>query len=780
MVLTVPDPATDCILLPLPRRDAIHLLENESRGFFTGPGLEGPQARCVYLTAIQLVRIAGAQGSLRPMLEALFHRIVLLPAQSNRTEPLRCVKEIFREPARLVDLAVILFADRHGHGTANTAATTTTTPSAAQSPQLGCSDDMALFRLIIDAMEECALAVAQANAAGQTAPASGEAALLSSVECVVALLGSLQTLCTGRLTADVLDDQTVLVIRQRYEHLREVDYRGPLTYQSMARLPAVYREAVAVLRDTGFETTTTSSSTGSDSEDADAAADERLSNCSGDTEGPEATRYSEDETTTDADEPQRQRRRPPGAADSAPSGWPYATSAAPAEQRNAKPTADGSVRRSTDSDFDRHHAREFTRKLAGQLVPRLLRLRTCVEVDQAMQEFASAVCVENAAAYSDSDYNLTAINADGIYLATCAALLLSWQLQQAGHYEAEHHQHHHQHQHSNRQQPDRAATVKIPLTEQQFVASVQNTGVLVYLSTFWLCELYQCIIASDPLASLPRSATAPDEVATAVRCALVELLRDAGGFGATQMMSEWQRLQSVRSMQPADEQVDARRDAAKKLARRLLTCCWESMVTILSAGLGDAATANSAKSRLVQTLSQKTLSIKKRAGGGGGGGLSGAGGAYSAAGGEALFALSLEGLHAAATLSNSLNLQHLAGKILALLASNVCQTGGPRLTASQALSMDVMLVGGLELGSYSPDCWQPVFRVCRHVTQMEHELFSLVQQNVMTSAASATTVAATAGTTTLASAAKAGSEEAASNGVRLTLTACPMDEEESW
>lgn len=77
-------------------RDALHIIENETRGFFTGPGLDGPQARCVYLTAIQLVRIAGAQGSLRPMLEALFHRMILLPSPQNRTESLRCVKEIFK------------------------------------------------------------------------------------------------------------------------------------------------------------------------------------------------------------------------------------------------------------------------------------------------------------------------------------------------------------------------------------------------------------------------------------------------------------------------------------------------------------------------------------------------------------------------------------------------------------------------------------------------------------------------------------------------------------
>lgn len=77
-------------------RDALHIIENETRGFFTGPGLEAPQARCIYLTAIQLLRIAGAQNSLRTMLEALFHRMLLLPLPQNRSEPLKCVKEIFR------------------------------------------------------------------------------------------------------------------------------------------------------------------------------------------------------------------------------------------------------------------------------------------------------------------------------------------------------------------------------------------------------------------------------------------------------------------------------------------------------------------------------------------------------------------------------------------------------------------------------------------------------------------------------------------------------------
>lgn len=423
---------------------------------------------------------------------------------------------------------------------------------------------MALFRLIIDAMEECATTALQT---GNTC----EASLQSSVECVVALLASLQTLCSGDIDESTMDDHTVDVIQTRYARLKEVDYTGPLTYQSMARLPALYREAVAEFRHNGFDNV---SSAGSDS-DAE-QNEEVVSNGSGDTEGPEEdarSSHSGDDIKPDVGV-----------------NWPYTFLEAPAPVRS-------------DSDFDRHHAREFAKKVATDLVPRLLRLRSSVEVDQAIQQFASDICTENAANYSDSDYNLTAINADGIYLATCSALMLSLQLMRAGHY------------------TDSEEPVVIPLTEQQFVTTVQNAGVLVYLSTFWLCELYQSIIATNPLASLSQVAH-PDN-----RCALVELLRDAGGFGASQMLSDWQHLQSVCSLQP---ETNERRDAAKKLSRRLLTCCWESMVAILSAGLGDNIAASTAKNRLV-TLSQKTLKMKMR---------------RPSNGGEALFALSLEGLHA--------------------------------------------------------------------------------------------------------------------------------------
>lgn len=161
-----------------------------------------------------------------------------------------------------------------------------------------------------------------------------------------------------------------------------------------------YRDAVAELRENGFET-----SSGSDS-DIEVNDGEVASTGSGDTEGPEEEGHSSSDDLSSKND----------------GLWPYSYLDAP--------TPVGS-----NGEYDRQHAREFAKALSSDLVPKLLRLRTSVEVDESMQEFASAICQENSLNYSDFDYNLTAINADGIYLATYSALLLSLQLMKAGHYD---------------------------------------------------------------------------------------------------------------------------------------------------------------------------------------------------------------------------------------------------------------------------------------------------------------------------------------------------------
>lgn len=114
------------------------------------------------------------------------------------------------------------------------------------------------------------------------------------------------------------------------------------------------------------------------------------------------------------------------------------------------------------------------------------------------------------------------------------------------------------------------------------------------------------------------------------RCTLIDMICDAGGVGATQMMSEWQRLQSVSKYMNQTATETDKQKAAKKLARRLLTCCWDSMVVILSAGLGETQDSRAAK---IVKFSKKHLKV-------------GNGNKKRQTGEAALYSLSLEGLHA--------------------------------------------------------------------------------------------------------------------------------------
>lgn len=352
-------------------KDAIHMIESENRGFFTRPGLDGSEARCVYLTAIQLLRIAGAQGSLRPVLEALFHRMLLLPLPQNRSEPLRCVRDAFKSPQRLIDLSVILHYDKNQ----------------------SVSDDMELFRLIIDSMEECAIS---ANSAF-----GSDDSLHSSIECLVGLLSSLQTLCTGDVE-NIVNDQVADVINARYSDLKDADYHGPLTYQSLVRLPRDYRDAVAELKQgRSFDPSDSDNEDNNNAQTINHHEIDQVSNGSGDTEGPENDDDSSDEQSK------------------AEANWLYS------HFNEAK----------IDGETDRKHAKEFAKIIQTQLVPKLLKLHSSIEIDSEIQEFSSNVCHQNSMNFSDFDYNLTAINADGIYLATYSTFLLSLQLMRAGHYE---------------------------------------------------------------------------------------------------------------------------------------------------------------------------------------------------------------------------------------------------------------------------------------------------------------------------------------------------------
>lgn len=126
-----------------------------------------------------------------------------------------------------------------------------------------------------------------------------------------------------------------------------------------------------------------------------------MSNGSGETEGPEDDCDSSDEQAT------------------AEANWLYTQ------------LSDTKI----DGESDRKHAKEFAKILGSQLVPSLLKLHSSIEIDAEIQEFSSRICQQNCMDVSELDYNLTVINADGIYLSVYSTFLLSLQLMRVGHYD---------------------------------------------------------------------------------------------------------------------------------------------------------------------------------------------------------------------------------------------------------------------------------------------------------------------------------------------------------
>ncbi|KAJ0174537.1 hypothetical protein K1T71_009645 [Dendrolimus kikuchii] len=589
-----------------------HLVDDSGRGsgaLSSAPSFNSKQAKAIYSIANQLVRLVGSTSNLRPVIEALYHRMLLYPPVSHRVEPLRSTRELLHNPKRLCNFVLLKRMDN----------------------QERHSDDMAIVRLIMDGIEECG-------------KCGNPEVIGAAVECVVSLLDALEKLCSG--TIEYLSSDIIDLMLAHWPKLHDADYTGPLTYQTLARLPSPYRDVVAVLQ----------------------SSETKEGHDSSDTSGPEnISSGSDGEADSDADNvflPSRASN--PASIDTSKNPINDKTKAIPKTLNLGRCTIT-----ECNVDLERHNARQFVKTLQNSLLPKLLNLRTCIEVDEAMQEFASKCCQHNA---SQPPATACIMNADGVYLATYAALLLTLKQRKTQYY-SDH------------------KKVQISLTEDEFVEEVQGSGVLVYLSATWLRELYQQVLATDLLKEAPSN----DHP-------LIHLLSDLGGLNQSPVMSDWQKLKEV-SMLYSNTNDSPQYQASLRWARRILTCIWDSMVTVLSVPLTGY---RNKKHKLQGIITKKINTFGKR----------------KRIAWEGLTIQCLEGLHKAARVSNTLNLQNRCSSILALLANSaISQPPNGKILSTHALSLDILITGGLELGSKAPECWEHIFSACQYVSSFEHSLF---------------------------------------------------------
>ncbi|XP_060081313.1 brefeldin A-inhibited guanine nucleotide-exchange protein 3-like [Ylistrum balloti] len=356
-------------------------LEDVGRGSgcsLTAPNLQVSTAKTIYSIAVRLVDLMGPVTSLRPVLESLFHRMLLYPPPQHRLDALKAVKELLKTPEGLYKLACPMLDLESQDGDMRTG---TKNPNS----------DIALLKLIVDALQE-------------SCHCNDSAVCITSVTCVDVLLGALEQVCKGVGMTD-----KVCKSISKYHATLEREFSRSSSLTMSEDDVQEYRSSVSEpLEEAG------------NSEDSDSDMEDRNTPTEGSTEV-----FVTNHNTTNLI-PLHKRN----------------THANRKESQSVIKDELQRRYKTLGSEYEmveRQNARLFISELSRTL-PHIVKMYTAFEVDEALQNFSSNFCTAlydqqyKSSEENSSSCQMAILNADGVYMATITALLLNLKLDVSGAY----------------------------------------------------------------------------------------------------------------------------------------------------------------------------------------------------------------------------------------------------------------------------------------------------------------------------------------------------------
>ncbi|KAH3736125.1 hypothetical protein DPMN_042687 [Dreissena polymorpha] len=634
-------------------------------------------AKIIYSISVQICKMLGPVQSLRPVLESLFHRMLICSSPLQRHDAVKAIRELLSDPRKLCDISVAYVEDeRNGSKPAKK------------------TNDLALIKLFMESIRECC-------------HTSDSSLCFTCVLCVSDLLTSIQQLDNGC----GLHDDSVKVIERKY--LRTQDKRLSLS-----------ERAISVTSQSDIEDPPLNTNNSNVYNNSDANNLNKTANTSNSLENGEFLKSTKNDCKLGTIETKNSnhtentsedgKEKSDDVIDNHKTEEKVSEQTAKVRENTGSKVKERSNPRESLSDGmklgenEKKSARCFIDELA-RTIPHLLSLYTVTDVDEALQEFASDFAENNMGQLESqvgTDGHLTTmLNADSIYSTSYAVLCLSLHLHMNNFHTLGHRS-------------------LIPVTEGAFQDSVLDTDMFLYLSPDWLSYVYQAILAEDILE--PFTGILEDD------SPLVWALTDIDGdssLGGQMMRNSVSRMQEEIVVTGHNVQ---HAQAGKLIANQILQACWDSILDILTTVLSGKSVigATNMLAIMIGTDGAKEETLRRRDAL-----CKCLDGLQIAA--KLCCSLGLqERCESVFTLlaNTSCVMEDLIHASQVSPGERAGQKGGtlmpqakPKLVtlhASHVLSMDAIMTTGLEIGSHSIACWKQVFRCCAFISELERTYFS--------------------------------------------------------